>query len=316
MKADPLDLLDRHYGEQPDRRGERHVKCPFCSNEPNRRKPNFSYSERGAGCYSCGHTASLNALCAFLGLTEDKYLPAPPAPRQRPPQRATEPFAWQLNPERLLETYTRHPRRVELWQQHKPLSAETIERWQLGVGKLPASSCKHERLILPVIEAGQVVGFRGRAIRCDCPKWLAPAGFTAHLFGREAVRPGGILWIVENNVDALLMMQLYPEYDAVASTHGCSTWLDEWTAHVASRAPRLVIVALDNDLPGNGGGKHRGELIRRWREEHPAARRLPIAWGPRIADKLVRAGLTTRLYIYPDGAPAKASVADLCQEAA
>lgn len=315
-----LALLDRYHGNpEPDRRHERHVPCPWCRVAPKERQVHFSYGPGansrcfgGGKCWVCHAGGNLWKVAARLGLT-DGIAPEPRPAKREPPPPPPPPREWQKAPERWLDAYTTNARRYWLWQRHKPLSQQTIERWQLGVGVLPSCSCRHERLIVPLVQGGEVVGFRGRAIGCDCTKWLVAAGSAKLAYGAAALRPGQIVWIVENNVDALLLMQEHPDWCALASTNGAGYWQDEWTAQLVASRPRAVIVALDNDIAGQARGATLQRLAREWREAHPEATRLPTQHGPRLLRRLQAAGLPARLYQYPPGAPAKASVVDLMQ---
>jgi hypothetical protein len=158
-------------------------------------------------------------------------------------------------PDVLLERYENHPRRFEAWQAHKPVSVETIRRKRLGMGVLPASRCKHERLIVPILDGTMLVGLRGRAIACSCGKWLVAGGTTLEmlpLYNQEALQPGCVVWIVENPVDALLLTERTP-YAGVA-TYSVSYWRQAWTETLQAAQPELMIVAYDNDDPGRKNG--------------------------------------------------------------
>ena len=89
---------------------------------------------------------------------------------------------------------------------------------------------------------------------------------------------------------------------------GATTWRREWASRLAAQRPGLVVVALDKDLPGNGGGNLRDELIAEWIATHPPNCKIPIANGPKIANDCIRAGLRTILFQWPDSAPAKSGL--------
>jgi phage/plasmid primase-like uncharacterized protein len=227
-------------------------------------------------------------------------------------QRQTAPGRWLATANELAARYAAHPRRFEMWAAYKALSAETINARNLGAGVLPQSQCRHERLIVPIYnEAGQVVNLRGRAIDCDCPKWLAPGGWSLDalpLYGLDALQPGGVLWVVENPVDALMIAERTPY--AGAATLSVSYWRDAWTQAIIARQPSLVVVAYDNDLVGNGGANRRGAMLAAWRVKLPPERknqRPPESNGAKIANIMLTNGIRATLYDWGD-APEKADI--------
>lgn len=244
--------------------------------------------------------------------------PARPAAQPEPPAPPRRPTYWQRNAERLIRDYTSHPGRVELWNNYKPLPTETIVRAELGVGILPSSRCKHERLIVPVRDSfGRVVCFRGRRIACNCTdehgrlkKWTTSAGWRLDGLPLYNLAPDskGVIYIVENPIDAL-MIDAFTEYNGVA-TLSTSYWRQVWTASLLETAPSLVIVAYDNDLAGNGGGKHREGLIENWRKTVPAGAPIPTAYGQVLAVTLREAGLPVVLYDWA-GSPAGEDIGSL-----
>lgn len=319
--ADLLRLLDGYYKVHETRKGERHVDCPLCGKPASARQTHFSYSARGGFCFVCQRKVSLHAMCERLHLVDggrDKYLPAP---AYMPKEKVRTVAQWTHNIPALLTDYTRHPRRVELWQAHKPLSRESIQQHGLGVGVLPNCSCKHERLIIPIRQDNAVVNFFGRAITCDCAKWLPPggAGVTRWLFGIDDLSSSGTIWIVENKADAILLRQYYPDYIALSpSAISVRDEWDVWAQRIKAANPQRVIVALDNDLAGNGGGTNRAAWLKEWRDDIKV--RQPELWrtvqpptcaGVWLANRLLRHGLPVTLFQYPAGAPRKASVVDL-----
>jgi phage/plasmid primase-like uncharacterized protein len=198
--------------------------------------------------------------------------------------------------------FAAHPRRYELWQAYKPLSEDTINRANLGVGVLPASRCNHERLIVPIYNDGELVCLRGRAINCDCGKWLASGGFSLDslpLYNVDALPTGGVLWIVENPVDALMIGEA-TDYTG-AATLAVSYWRDHWLEAIQAKRPSLVVVAYDNDLPGNGGAWRRQEMMAVWKRQRPG-QQPPKAWGVKLVNRLLKAGLPVELYDWQDNA--------------
>ncbi len=296
-----FDALCAHYNISPGRKGECWIECPYCG----KGKRHFSFSERGYKCFSCNQKGSLMALAAHAGAsTTSQY----PSRLYQKPQELQKPRNWQLNPGRYVDDFCAVLDRIQRWQEYKPLSLDTIARWRLGVGVLTATKCKHRRLIVPIYLAGNVVALRGRAISCDCPKWLSAAGSQAALYNQDLLKAGADLIVCENHVDALLAMQ-HADVVAVASTAGAGTWKPEWTQAIAESKPRRVIVWYDNDLAGQPNAEtYRAELLA-WREEHPDGWRAPQPNGPKVANDLLEAGVKAVLYHWPRGTPVKADLA-------
>lgn len=212
------------------------------------------------------------------------------------PERKEKPkqYTWKADPWALIRQYESHPQRLELWQAYKPLNSETIERNHLGVGVLPASSCHHPRLIMPVLDGTMVVGLRGRRIDCDCANWMPAAGTPLDqlpMYNERALTPGCVAWLGENCADALMGTQRLSY--AFLALYSVSYWRDAWTQTLVNACPELIVVALDNDLVGNGGADRRDEFIREWLKTHP---RVPEASGPKIVNRLRQAGLNAVLY--------------------
>lgn len=290
-----------HAALHGDKRGhDYHTDCPFCGKPAQRGQTHFSYSAQGYKCFVCGNGGGLAALATRLGQATTAVYSAP---KPKPIKRRA---AWLDRAGDLVARYTAHPQRVALWQAHKPISEEMILAKNLGVGVLPSSKCRHERLILPIYNEGKVVCLRGRRLACDCPKWLASGGWrleTLPLYNLDALPEGGILWIVENPVDALMIGKATPYTGA--ATLSVSYWRDEWAAAIVEKRPSLVVVAYDNDLPGNGGGWRREEMIKVW-----GGKIIPEAAGVKLANVLQSAGLNAILYDWKD-APAKSDIGSL-----
>jgi len=315
-------LLCAHLGVEPDRSGEAHINCPLCGKAAVRGQTHFSFSVRGGKCFVCGGGIGLYTLAMQSGLyqarpeLEHKYLrPAAPPRKVETPWDDKRDYSWHL------DRYAHHPDRMRLWQTYKPLPAQVIKAYKLGVGAFPeyTSKCPHERLMVPIISAGKVIGFRGRSLGCDCGKWLSNKGYEVTLFNGERLVDGprrSFGWapgdrsamgrwvvIVENPIDAILLEYVDSRKVAVA-TCSVSYWQDDWTEALASSRCKGVCVAYDNDRPGNGGGEV-GRIS--WITEHG---RDIEPNGIRLANRLLRAGVTVRLSPWGDS-PARADVGDL-----
>ncbi len=300
-----FDQLCDQLHAQPDRKGEVWIDCPQCGKD----KKHFSFNETTGHCFACDYSGSLRQIAELLG-TVDR--PAPRVQRQEP-QR---PRQWQYAPDRYLEGYCAAFDRVPAWQGYKPLTLDSIARFRLGVGVLPASRCTHRRLILPVIDDGRVVAFHGRAYRPEDTdaKWLTAGGSSKQvLFNSNLVRPGATVVICENFVDAILAMQARPEIIAVAG--GGASWQEHWTTQLAKAHTARVIVWLDHDLAGNGSRHRHAELLALWRAKNPTGTP-PEPRGPKIANDLLAAGVRASVYAWPKHTPLKADIGWLLSEEA
>lgn len=309
-----FDTLCAQLHVEPDRKGEVWIDCPRCGKD----KKHFSFSEqRGGHCFSCDYSGSLKAIAELLNVQPDE--------RARPVRRAHEtraPRAWQQRPDYYLSLYGGALDRVTRWQAYKPISLESIARYRLGVGRLPASRCQHRRLILPIFDAaGRCVALHGRAYQPDDTdaKWLTAGGSSKqHLFVAGQLRPGCIAVIVENYVDAILASERAPE--AVYVALGGAAWQEAWTQQLVLAQPRQVLVWLDHDLAGNGSRYHATDLLASWRRSVEARRATdpalaarpfpnpPEPRGPKIANDLLAAGVRSQLYVWPKGSPLKADL--------
>ena len=297
--------LVAHVGAHPHGNGEVWTSCPSCGKDQGRKATHFSFSLRGWKCFSCGYSGrNLQKLADQYGTVP---VLSPPLPERLPEPR--KPRHWQLDPHRFIDGYCAALDRVGRWQAYRPpLTLETIGHRRLGVGVLPASACQHRRLIYPVQMAGQIVALRGRALTCDCPKWLSAGGSQTVLYGLEQVTHGSRVIICESPCDAMLAMQMEPEIVTIAGTAGAGTWKADWTAELVRRQPRDILVWLDNDLAGSPNAATYRALLRAWIQAHPTAPRRPEPAGPRIANDLNRAGLHATLYQWPDATPPKADL--------
>lgn len=237
----------------------------------------------------------------------DDNFTAPARYEKSKPKSPPKPRPWQGNAAAIVDRYSRHPRRVELWQNYRPFTLDALNRFYLGVGVLPSCRCKHERLVYPVWDSGRIVGLRGRAITCDCAKWLQSAGSTARLWTSHTPTNEKTGIVCESPVDGMFAWQETPGIVTVASTCGAGTWKDEWTKYLKTVFVSVVrwVVWLDNDLPGQAMGATRQKLLIQWKKEHPNAKTTPKANGPRICNNLLREGLRAILYRWPATSPPK-----------
>lgn len=293
---------------EPNRRGFYNADCPFCGKEAKPRQNHFGYSEQSFRCFVCGTSGGIRKLAKHLHLDAPTYTPirrvAVPEPK---------PVAgWRQHPDALLEHYRYNPRRFDAWHRYKALTAETVRRFDFGLGRLPFQHkngrwyfSRQEWLVVPLWEDGQLVGLRGRNCTQHGPKWISATGTNYTLWGVDFVRPGAVTWLCENYVDAAWLMQEHPEWSAVA-IGGATTWKAEWAERLAACKPEMVVIALDNDLPGQATGALRRKLERAWVQQRGTEP--PPANGPKIANALLRAGIHATLFQWPDAAPIKAGL--------
>lgn len=299
-----------------DQAQEAHLPCPECGHPSSPRSPHCSFSPRGWKCFVCGTGGSLQDLAKRVGLENGSYIP--PILVEKPVRKlGTPPWMDMSVAGRLLHQWEHHPARFTLWQHYKSLPDEIILTKRLGVGKLPAytSKCTGERLIVPVFDAfGQLVGIRGRYLACSCcdpnhDKWLVAKGTTPErmpLYNAEVLPKGGVICIVENPIDALLI-GLNTPFTGVAS-YSTSYWQDAWTEALRTARPEMIVVIYDQDLVGNGGAYRRNEMASAWRTTHH--NKVPPSRGIKLANHLLRLGLPAVLYNWAD-APVKADVGSL-----
>lgn len=308
MQEDLFDRVHMALGGK-DKAYKTISNCPFCDDS----NSHFAYSQAGwYKCVRCQVHGSIYQLAQHLHLIDaSTYTPPPVTERPRP---TPAPIArWRLNPDRLLEGYRSHPQRYQRWAGYKPVSRQAIERFDLGVGRLPFQHedgswymSRSEWLTVPLYEGDELVAIRGRNLGKSSGKlkWISATGSTPTLFNVANVRQGGVCWLLENIVDAIWLMDTYPDWDAV-STGGVS-WRSQWAEWLAACRPEVVIVALDNDLVGNATGDFRRLLERRWRQDRGTEP--PAANGPKIANSLRQLGQQAIMFKWPEWAEEKADI--------
>lgn len=190
----------------------------------------------------------------------------------------------------VLARLTRHPRRIALWQQYKPLARATIEARMLGIGRVPGQGiCPHERLIVPVWEDGTLTNLRGRRIDCGCDaKWLTAGGGKPAIYGLERLQRDAVVWVVENHIDGLLLEERYG-WQALSPTAPTMHWAASTVERLLAARPKQVVVVGDND-PG-------GQVAAR-----------------RNATRLATAGLPVRMWEWPTDAPHGADIGWMIQQ--
>ena len=313
MDADPQALfseLCQRLHVYPDKQGEVYIPCPKCGRE----KKHFSFAllqenglHIGGACHACGYHIGARGLMALVGLAPD-FIPPPNArpiiARPKQPDAPKGIFKLNISPDGLAARWSLHEEAVARWQAYCPqLTVETIEQRMLGYGVLPpgTSRCMQPRLIVPIFRRDRVVGFRARLDgpscgKCQgetkCARWLSPLGSRNVLYGEEDVLAAhdlDLLVVCESPVEKLLVDQLAANYIQriiAVATLGVSNWDDSWGE--LFRKARRVLIAYDNDPPGNGGASD--QLRAQWFSEHPNTSRDLICGGARLASKLLEAG--------------------------
>lgn len=300
--------------------------CPMCGGRDRFTVKLFQDGREGWLCRHCsgedGYSTPEHYLVTRYGVSyrqaremiasgsPDQFTPRAAQPAREPEETQPKKASWwQRDGGRFVYEFGTRPDVVTLWQAYKPLSEETIRSAWLGVGVLPASRCTHDRLIVPIFnDAGQVVCFRGRRISCDCVdhhgkliNWTASGGWRLEelpLYNLRGATPGEVVWIVENQVDALMVSEL-TDFRGVSTT-SVSYWRDQWTQELLSVAPSLVVVAYDNDLVGNGGAKSRDALLKKSRDAAGENWQPPACYGSHLALRLQAAGVPAVLYDWKD----------------
>lgn len=305
--------LVAYFRVPPDNSGEVWGPCPNCEREDKK----FSFSPRGFKCFVCGFSGRSLSYLAYYVRAPRAFVPY----RVEQRKKKDRPQQWQLNPRKVLEGFKAYPNKGELWRRYRPFTDEIIERYELGVGVLPSCRCVHLRLIYPAYKGTQIVGLRGRASGCDCEKWLVSKGTKVVLWSSDYppfIEPDRLFIVCESPIDGMLAKMLRPKIVTVASTGGAGTWRDEWTEQIASLLPSLVLVWLDNDLPGNATGATRARLLAGWREKMAERGRgnirPPVANGMRITNAFLAHHVQTRPYIWPESAPAKMDLSEFLME--
>jgi hypothetical protein len=331
MNADNLfaRLVSFTHGEV-DRTGECHIPCPACGHPSSPRNPHASFdAEHGFHCFVCGQGYSLPGLAKAVGLDDNTYIPPPPTRIEKPVKNAP---SWLKNAQDYLDGYTSDLTVYDRWQAYKPLDPDLIRAYRLGVGVLPpySSRCPHPRLIVPLLAGGEIRGFRGRSLGCDCGKWLSAstmADWTKFLFNggclvqdqatarernlgysNSGYARGETLLILENPADAILAEQKLGVW-AVA-TLGVTIWRDDWTQSLIECKPSSIVVGYDADMAGN---LRTPQMEREWLAKNPKARTIPIPNGVRLVNHLLKAGLPASLFRWPKTAPPKCDIGQVLQ---
>lgn len=294
------------------------IQCPSCGHEAEKsQRAACSMSDQGWRCHVCGEGGDLWDLAKRAGIGLEAYRNdcKPREPKKRLPAQ------WTRNPHAYLDKFLEHPRRLEAWQSYKRLSLESISRYRLGYGVLPASKCQHPRLIVPLFHQKQIVGFRGRAVSCQCTKWLSSGGSQNICVGLGAIKRGDRVALIENEVDRILCQEHDPSVKMLALPFGVASWQAEWTEELSRRKPAHVLIILDNDLAGNPNKEAYQHGVDLWNAKMDAMiaagrikskpDRPPYPSGYKYLKQFRAAGLNADRYIWPDGTPYKYDIGEM-----
>lgn len=278
------------------------IYCPRCQSDRQGAQNALAFANGGWKCFKCG---------AFRW--------ADGAPQQATvlissPSQPPKPAGWKGKRNLLAAAFEANPARLALWRGYKDLiSPEMIRRHGLGIGVLPNNNqCQHSRLIIPQRWQGEIVGFRGRQLDCDCSqRWLSSwqTEVVPLFLDRWKSDVYEMILICENQIDALIFNTTLGRKKktlAIAPTTGCGSWQAEWTRWIAAATDKVAIV-FDNDLPGHANPKTREKLTEIWREEHGHIPP-PFDHGLKLAADLQSHGVVVKLFEWPDGTPPKADL--------
>ena len=308
--------IQDYFQNREDGRGWCHATCPFCGKEGK----HFAFRVEGYKCLVCGAHGGLYKLALQIGVHNRWTHETPWAPRPAPVAQPEPEVPWLADAAGRIARSLAHPGRLTAWSSYKPLTRETLDRWQFGLGTLPFQArdgqwyeSRSEWLTVPLYDAnGVLCGLRGRNLGTVGPKWISATGTHYTLWGARPYPLHAAVWICENYVDAAWLMQAHPDISAVA-LGGASNWRAEWAAPL--QGCDLIVVALDNDLAGQANAFTYRRLLAERRQAHPGLPDL-VPNGPKLANDLLAQGLTVRLYPWPETAPAKADVGWLLQQEA
>jgi len=309
--------------------GEDSGPCPFCGGDDR-----FSVQrDRNGQCvWLCRHCTQAKWKDAIAYLMQrdslsfrdvlrqyEDYKPperrqVQPTVRQKPKPKQT-PSWWHMPAGEFASRYMNDDA-AALWRQYKPVTPAVVQKYRLGYGALPEPTrCRCPRLLLPIFdEADRLVCVRGRLLsECPCmekpKKWLASGGFTLPQLPLYNNQRAGILVILENPVDAILMTENqaqaarwlragFPDMtqrlrdtmissikDGLPPIVGAATLsIYYWQPHWQPNA-RMVIVAFDNWLSGNGGANNRRRMVQEYLKDNPK-RAVPESRGASLATEI------------------------------
>lgn len=289
--------------------GKIHIACPSCGKRPKPNQTHCIVDERGLHCFVCNFSMSLYQLCVNEGLIGGDKVEIETRVIEQPEEAKVDTGAWwKAMWPKILERYLANSDKYKLWYNYKGVLPETVDKYQLGIGMVPASNGKWwsgTRLIVPVIRDGVMVGIHGRAIGEHSVKWAAASGSDKKALWMETCKGAKLVAIMENYVDALLLKQLHPDLGVMAL--GSARVLhDEEMAVLQEAKPELTIMMLDNDLVGQANEPTKRYLIKQWEVKNPGKRCPVVLNGIRNVNMLTKNRLKSIAFPWPKDAPPKA----------
>ena len=236
-------------------------ECPYCGND-NHSHISSRFGETNVGtffkCFACGKATSIYMLGVKLGIINPDEDEEPEETVIKPLVKQSSLPDWWNKRWHLLEQYQNNREKIYMWAQYKNVRPDEIEKYALGYGYLPHTTTP--RLIVPVFDGKELIGFRGRLV--DNPegnqvKWLSTKGLSPSNMKNppfySRAKDYSHLFVVENMVDAILVNERTPH--TAIPTMSVTYWNESWTEKIRELLPISVIVAYDADLAGNGCGK-------------------------------------------------------------
>jgi len=210
-----VDQGDSPDSKFPDRKGEYWALCPF---HPDSHAGNFSVSEKGYKCFSCGAAGGLQALAAHLGLQPGK------------PQGEAERAAWFVEKERRLTEGREKARSVLEKLQHKRpdliyysnlngqaetvmrtwgLTQETVDLFKIGYCSHCPTSPDSDSFTIPYYHHTKVINLRHRLIKPNGQGKYRPeaAGLPATIFNADLLDSEKWIVLVEGEFKAMVLTQ-------------------------------------------------------------------------------------------------------------
>lgn len=244
--------------------------CPFHSEDT----PSFFVSpERKIyKCFGCGATGDvIDFLMRFLKVNFDRAVKilVEDFNVQADTEKRKELNAYEELAKLYHEELYKHPEALK-YLQSRGINEETVSQWQIGYAptdrnlylRILKRHTKFDpfagRVVIPITDVGNVVGFIGRAIDGRNPKYLLSEENeffkkSALLFGydiaQQYIKEYGYVMLVEGPMDVILLHQ--HGFSNTVGLMGSS--LSDEQAFLIEKATRNVVIGLDGDEAGRSG---------------------------------------------------------------
>jgi hypothetical protein len=213
-------------------------ECPYCGND-NHSHISSRFGETNVGtffkCFACGKATSIYMLGVKLGIINPDEDEEPEETVIKPLVKQSSLPDWWNKRWQLLEQYQNNREKIYMWAQYKNVRPDEIEKYALGYGYLPHTTTP--RLIVPVFDGKELIGFRGRLV--DNPegnqvKWLSTKGLSPSNMKNppfySRAKDYSHLFVVENMVDAILVNERTPH--TAIPTMSVTYWNESWTEKI------------------------------------------------------------------------------------